>query len=82
MTKFESTLRAIAEQPTQASIAWRDIENLFKSLGATIHERKGSRILIELEGRRFHVHRPHNRKEAGKELVNRVREFLRETGHL
>ena len=63
-----------------ASIPWRDIEALFKGLGAFIEEAGGSRIAIELNKIVAVFHRPHPRKETDKGAVKAVRRFLIEAG--
>lgn len=78
--KQRKTLQAIFKNPILASIAWRDIENLFEGLGASIEEAEGSRIAIELNGLVAVFHRPHPRKETDKGAVESVRRFLIEAG--
>jgi len=36
----------------------------------------GSRVVLELSGKREYVHRPHPGKEARKYLVEKIREWL------
>jgi hypothetical protein len=45
------TLVAIFARPTSGTIKWREIEKLFEALGASIEERKGSRICVSLNGK-------------------------------
>lgn len=42
--KHRKTLQTIFEDPIRSDIHWKDIEALFKALGAEISEGKGSRI--------------------------------------
>ena len=42
--KSQRTLDAIFAHPTSANVKWRDIEGVFRELGAEISEREGSRI--------------------------------------
>ena len=81
MAKHDKTLKAIFAKPTLGTIAWKDIENLFKSLGGVVREGEGSRIAILIDGRVANFHRPHPRKEASKGSVESAREFLRSLGH-
>ncbi len=53
---------------------------MFRSLGAEIHERRRSSVIIELNGEAETVHRPHPRPECGKGLVKRMRSFLERAG--
>jgi hypothetical protein len=66
--------------PTQAAIAWRDIEALFVACGGEISEGAGSRVRVALNGVRAVFHRPHSRKETDKGAVKSVRRFLTEAG--
>jgi hypothetical protein len=74
------TLRAVFGTPTPANILWSDIESLFRALGATIEERKGSRVAVELHGEDAHFHRSHPQKETDKGAVKAVRDFLEQAG--
>jgi hypothetical protein len=46
--KHQKTLEQIHKQPTSVNIPWRDIESLFKALGADVSERAGSRVAVVL----------------------------------
>lgn len=46
--KHIKTLTAVFAHPLSANVQWRDIEAMFKALGAVIQEREGSRIAIVL----------------------------------
>ncbi len=80
MASHEKTFRAIFERPVRADIGWREIESLFRHLGAEIQEGSGSRVKVILRGVRAVFHRPHPQKEAGKGLVRQVCKFLAEAG--
>lgn len=75
--KQRRTLEAIFATPTRGNIPFADIEALMPTLGATIREGKGSRVVFELNGKREYLHRPHPGKEAKKYQVEAIREFLR-----
>ncbi len=75
-SKQRKTLAAIMETPTRAGIAFADIEALLRALGASIDERQGSRVRIELRGEIWRAHRPHPGKEAKKYQVEEARELL------
>ena len=53
---------------------------MFRGLGAEIHERRGSSVIIELHEEVEIVHRPHPRPECGKGLVRWMRRFLERAG--
>ena len=77
-TKHAKTLAKVFSDPVSANIKWRDVEALLISLGASIEERSGSRIMISLNGIKFGVHRPHPSPNAKRYVVRNLREFLRE----
>lgn len=76
--KHRATLVAIFADPVRASIAWRDIEALFRACGAEVSEGNGSRVRVALNGVRAVFHRPHPQKETDKGAVKSVRRFLAE----
>ncbi|MHC1785298.1 MAG: type II toxin-antitoxin system HicA family toxin [Anaerolineaceae bacterium] len=79
-TKQAKTLQNLFERPIHSDIVWSDIENLLLALGATISEGSGSRIRVELNGRRAVFHRPHPERISDKGLVKTVCEFLKNAG--
>lgn len=79
-SRHRRTLEAIFDRPTQSGIRWSEIESMLLACAADIEERSGSRIAIELNGVRAVIHRPHPRPEAGKALVEAMRDFLTEAG--
>jgi hypothetical protein len=78
--KHKKVLQSIFETPVNASIVWKDIEELFIALGAEISEGRGSRVRVALNGIRAVFHRPHPKKEADKGAVISVRRLLKEAG--
>ena len=78
--KHRATLEAIFATPVRASIAWSDIEALFRACGAEISEGSGSRVRVALSDVRAVFHRPHPQKETDKGAVKSVRRFLAEAG--
>jgi len=44
--KQQRTLERIFQRPTSGNIPWKDIESLFKALGAEVSERSGSRVAV------------------------------------
>jgi hypothetical protein len=79
-TKQRKTLAAIFAKPTLASIPFADVEALLKALGATVAEREGSRIRVELAGQEWRCHRPHPGKEAKRYQIEEVRQLLERIG--
>ncbi len=78
--KHRRTLDAIFDSPTRSDIEWKDIESLFKTLGAELSEGRGSRVRVALEGVRAVFHRLHPEKETDKGAIKSVQRFLKETG--
>jgi hypothetical protein len=76
--KHSKTLEAIFEEPTRANIVWKDVEALFKALGAAVSEGRGSRVRVALHDVRAVFHRPHPEKEASRGTVRPIRRFLEE----
>ena len=74
--RHRRTLVAIFRDPVSGTIAWDDVEKLLLHYGATIRERRGSRIAVTLGGRTMIVHRPHPEKEAKPHIIRDVRYFL------
>ena len=75
-----ATLNAIFRHPASGTIPWKEIEALFRSLGAELSERKGSRIGVRLFGVRQVFHRPHPSPNADKGVVRGIRKWLRQNG--
>ena len=80
MAKHDATLAAIFEDETRANIRWADIVALFRSLGGTTTEARGSRVKVVLNGKRHVFHSPHPGKQATKPLIRDVRDYLTEAG--
>ena len=74
--KQEKTLRQIYLRPVSGNIAWRDIESLFKALGADVSERAGSRVAIVLFDEVRVFHRPHPSPNTDKGAVVSIRKWL------
>jgi hypothetical protein len=74
--KHRRTLEAIYGRPTSANIQWRDIEALFKELGAEVTEREGSRVGVFLFGEVRVFHRPHPSPDTDKGAVASIRRWL------
>jgi len=78
--KQTGTLHQIFENPVRSSIAWDDIESLFRGAGGIITEGNGSRVRVKLNGVKAVFQRPHPEKETGKGAIKSVRKFLAEAG--
>ena len=74
--KHQRTLERIFARPTSGTIAWPDIESLFKALGADVSERAGSRVAVVLFGEVRVFHRPHPSPDTDKGAINSIREWL------
>ena len=78
--KQTRTLAAIFTHPTSANIQWKDVEALFRDLGAEITEREGSRVAVVLFGEVRVFHRPHPSPNADKGAVASIRKWLEQHG--
>ncbi|MDE1465945.1 type II toxin-antitoxin system HicA family toxin [Spartinivicinus poritis] len=78
--RHRRTLQRVFQKPTLSSIAWRDIEALFKAAGGEIHEGAGSRVHVVLNDEVATFHRPHPEKEACKGAVESAKRFLEQAG--
>ena len=74
--KHQRTLERIFARPTSGTILWSDIESLFKTLGADISERAGSRVAVVLFGEVRVFHRPHPSPDTDKGAINSIRDWL------
>jgi hypothetical protein len=74
--KHQRTLEQIFNRPTSGNIPWTDIESLFKSLGADVSERSGSRIAVVLFGEVRVFHRPHPSPNTDKGAIASIRKWF------
>ena len=74
--KHQGTLRRIYNKPTSGNIPWKDVESLFKALGADVSERAGSRVAVVLFGEVRVFHRPHPSPNTDKGTVVSIRKWL------
>ena len=70
----------IFTHPTSANIQWKDVEALFRDLGAEITEREGSRVAVVLFGEVRVFHRPHPSPNTDKGAVASIRKWLEQHG--
>jgi hypothetical protein len=80
MAKHDKTLDQIRR--LNAGLHWTKVEKLLKSYGAEVYEGSGSTVTFVVDAVKLTIDRPHPRKECGKVLVKRVREYLRTIGKL
>ena len=80
--KAQRTLAALFAHPTSANIQWREVEGLFRELGADISEREGSRVGVVLFDEVRVFHRPHPSPNTDKGAVVSVRKWLEQHGVL
>ncbi len=78
--KQKRTLSMIFKDPVSVSLAWKEIESLFISLGVQVVEGNGSRVRFHYAGHLATFHRPHPNKEAKPYQVRDAREFLKQLG--
>lgn len=74
------TLKRIFARPVSGGVKWKDIEGLFRELGATIAEAEGSRVAVVLFGQVRVFHRPHPRPDTDKAAITSIRKWLESNG--
>ena len=78
--KSQRTLDAIFAHPTSANVKWRDIEGVFRELGAEISEREGSRIAVVLFKEVRVFLRPHPAPDTDKVAIVSIRKWFEQHG--
>lgn len=73
-------MELIFARPVSGNIKWSDIESLFKSLGAKVSEREGSRIGVKLFGEIQIFHRSHPTPNTDKGAISSIRKWLEKNG--
>ena len=79
-SKQRATLDKVYQTPTRADIPWMDIESMVAAAGATVQQRRGSRVSFSLGGVVAVFHAPHPQHQAPQATVRGVRDFLRQAG--
>ncbi|MCB1853110.1 MAG: type II toxin-antitoxin system HicA family toxin [Gammaproteobacteria bacterium] len=74
--KHQRTLVQLYKKPTSGNIPWKDIESLFRALGADVSERAGSRVAVVLFGEVRVFHRPHPSPYTDKGAIASIRKWL------
>jgi hypothetical protein len=80
--KHRKTFELIFAYPSSARVKWRDIEALFRELGAEVTEREGSRVGVRLFGERRMFHRPHASPDTDKGAVTSIRKWFKMNGQI
>ena len=78
--KHRKTLEAVFAHPTSGDIRWKDLEALFRELGAEISEREGSRVAVVLFSEVRVFHRPHPSPDTDKGAVASIRRWFEQYG--
>ena len=74
--KHQKTLEQYYLRPISGTTLWKDIEALFKALGADVSERAGSRVAVVLFDEVRVFHRPHPSPNTDKGAINSIRKWL------
>ncbi len=80
--KHQRTLEAVFAHPISANVQWKDIEALFRELGAEISKREGSRVAVVLFNEVRVFHRRHPSPNTEKSAVASIRRCLEQHGVL
>lgn len=78
--RHQRVLELIFVHPTSGNVQWKDIEGLFRELGAEISEREGSRVAVVLFSEVRVFHRPHPSPSTDKGAVSSIRKWLEQHG--
>jgi len=78
----QRTLEQLFAHPTSHNIHWRDVVQLFESLGGSTEETKHDHLKVKLAGREMTFNIPHG---SGHTLqsdheISAIRRFLKECG--
>ncbi|WP_291845019.1 hypothetical protein [Maricaulis sp.] len=76
--KHRKTLHALFAHPEPANLAAADLEGLLKDLGAELHERKGAKFAVTLNGHTANFHHAHH--SLPKDEIRAMRKFLEAAG--
>ena len=76
--RHRKTLETIFADPVNASIAWSDIEGVFRAYGGQIREGNGSRVWFIFEKQVAVFHRPQSTTDKGE--VKSVRRYFTNIG--
>ena len=76
--KHRKVLHSLFAHPISGNISLRDVEVVFKELGAELEERHNSRIAVSFKGRTVLFHHAHH--DLPKREVQQIRNFLEQCG--
>ena len=72
--KHRKVLHALFAHPVPANISLREVESVFRELGAELEERHNSRVAVTLAGHTVLFH--HAQHSLPKQEVQQIRKFL------
>ena len=72
----KDALERIFASPVSATVQWRDVQSLLAALGASVEERKGSRVAVLLNEKVAVFHRPHPGPNMDKGAVEDLRKLV------
>ena len=78
--KHKRVLSGILQEPVSGNIHWRDIESLFRHLGAETLTSHGASLHLRLNGVEGVVHRPKHGGTCSKQDIRHLRQFLASSG--
>ena len=78
--KHARLLKEIFHEPVSGNIHWRDIESLFRHLGAETITSHGAGLHLKLNGVEGMVHRPKHGRTCSKQDIRHLRQFLAAAG--
>ena len=78
--KHLKTLHLVFSRPTPAGVKWPDVRALLIAMGASVSQREGSRVAIELFGQIKVMHRPHPSPDMDKAAVASLRQWFEDNG--
>ena len=78
--KHQRTLELVFAHLPSANVQWKDLEALFRELGAEVSEREGSRVALFLFNEVRIFHRPHPSPNTDKGAVTSIRKWLEQHG--
>ena len=71
-------LHALFAHPVSANIAMKDVEAVFRELGAEVSHSHSGKLAVELKGHKVNFHNAHH--SLPKQEVQQIRKFLESCG--
>ena len=81
MAKHDETLAAIFAERVRSNVKWRDVEALIVTLGGSVAESRGSRVLVSLNGHKVVFRRPYPSPDTIKGAIRPLQVFLEKAGY-